>query len=86
MLEARNLTRFVMNGKRAKNIKMNFMSSSLAVLVVVLGCSRAKASQDAAKLTVNFGKLIRHSLGAGPEKKVKLENAQHPHTALVPNA
>ena len=44
------------------------------------------SSQDAAKLTVNFGKLIRHSLGAGPEKKVKLENAQHPHTALVPNA
>ena len=65
---------------------MNFMSSSFVVLVVLLGGSQAKASQDAAKLTVNFGKLIRHSLGAGPEKKVKLENAQHPHTALVPNA
>ena len=58
---------------------MNFMS--FLVLVVLLGGSTvSKASQDAAKLTVNFGKLIRHSLGAGPEKKVKLENAHGTHT------
>ena len=67
--------------------KMKFMSMLVFFFSAVLSqLHGVMSSQDAAKLTVNFGKLIRHSLGAGPEKKVKLENAQHPHTALVPNA
>ena len=68
---------------RRKKIIMKFSHMSLVLVFLLHGLGGCIGSQDAAKLTVNFGKLIRHSLGAGPEKKVKLENAQHPHTALA---
>ena len=64
---------------------MSFMSSFLVLVVLQGGSSSSQASQDAAKLTVNFGKLIRHSLGAGPEKKVKLENAPTHSATLLCN-
>ena len=49
---------FVRKRKREGNKKMSFTSSSFLVLVVLLSGSHAKASQDAAQVTVNFGKFI----------------------------
>ena len=73
---------------RRKKIIMKFSHMSLVLVFLLHGLGGCTGSQDAAKLTVNFGKLIRHSLGTSrqprPEKKVKLENAAAPtHSALV---
>ena len=38
---------------------------SLVLVFLLHGLGGSMSSQDAAKLTVNFGKLIRHSLGYG---------------------
>ena len=38
---------------------------SLVLVFLLHGLGGCTGSQDAAKLTVNFGKLIRHSLGYG---------------------
>ena len=58
----------------------------ICVMAMLLSTSGSFAIQEEdAKLTVNFGKLIRHSLGAGPEKKVKLENAPTHSATLLCN-
>ena len=44
---------------------MKFSHMSLVLVFLLHGLGGCIGSQDAAKLTVNFGKLIRHSLGYG---------------------
>ena len=48
---------------RRKKIIMKFSHMSLVLVFLLHGLGGSMSSQDAAKLTVNFGKLIRHSLG-----------------------
>ena len=50
---------------RRKKIIMKFSHMSLVLVFLLHGLGGSMSSQDAAKLTVNFGKLIRHSLGYG---------------------
>ena len=44
---------------------MKFSHMSLVLVFLLHGLGGCIGSQDAAKLTVNFGKLIRHSLDYG---------------------
>ena len=44
---------------------MKFSHMSLVLVFLLHGLGGCIGSQDGAKLTVNFGKLIRHSLGYG---------------------